>query len=204
MRFDLQLPAETTREDLQWTKRAVPVLVAAILELRRAGGRGRERELIAIFATDVGLRIKDVQQAALEAEFIRARRAAGPKVPRRSQRGLQAVNRMIAGGELLEETSFRQRLGWSPDVLAKAVVAHRVCFIEHQAARFYPAFYADASYDRRQLHAVTKRLGDLPGGSKLKFFMKRRESLADRTPLEALMEGEFAAVKAAAEAWATG
>ena len=38
-------------------------------------------------------------------------------------------------------------------------------------------------------------LGDLPGGSKLQFFVTRKGSLGGKTPLEALATGGLAKVK---------
>jgi hypothetical protein len=84
--------------------------------------------------------------------------------------------------------------------LSKALAARRVFFVEHQGARYYPSFFADPKYERRQIETVSKALGDLPGGAKLAFMTTPKASLAGRTPLEALAVGEVAAAKAAAEA----
>jgi len=68
--------------------------------------------------------------------------------------------------------------------------------------RLFPAFYADQRYDRRLLWAVTKRLGDIPGGSKLQFFQTPKGSLGGLTPLEALHLGKIREVNVAAEGFA--
>lgn len=57
-------------------------------------------------------------------------------------------------------------------------------------------------YQRAQLEAVTKVLGDLPGGAKLQFFLTRKGSLGGATPLEALAQGKLQKVKDVAAAFA--
>jgi hypothetical protein len=106
--------------------------------------------------------------------------------------------------ELLGSAAFAARLGLTRQALSKALAARRVFFVEHQRARYFPAFYADKRYDRRHLEAITKLLGDLPGGAKLQFFLNARASLSKRTPLQALERGQLAEVKAAAEAFVQG
>src|SRR5205085_1867395 len=95
----------------------------------------------------------------------------------------RATEEMIRKRELLESAAFAAHMGWTRQALSKALAARRVFFIEHQAARYFPAFYTDKRYDRRHLEAITKLLGDLPGGAKLQFFLNRRGALNKRTPL---------------------
>ncbi|WP_427914112.1 hypothetical protein ACPWT1_03935 [Ramlibacter sp. MMS24-I3-19] len=196
IRIDIQLPFKVSPEELSWAERMVPALALAMLELRRAGGQGREQELIALFAADVVPTLHDVRRAVRQAELVRAkaRRAASSESKR--------VRRMMDKGDLLEEAMFIKRLGWSSSRLAKAVAAHRVFFVNHDGKRLYPAFYGDPAYDRRQLYSVTRTLGDLPGQAKLQFFSSPRGSLSKQTPLQALHAGKLASVKAAAEAFA--
>jgi hypothetical protein len=77
----------------------------------------------------------------------------------------RATDEMVRKGELLESAAFAARLGWTRQALSKALSAHRVFFIEHRGTRYYPAFYADKRYERRYLEAITRLLGDLPGGA---------------------------------------
>ena len=116
----------------------------------------------------------------------------------------RVTDEMIRKRELLESAAFATRLGWTRQALSKALAARRVFFVEHQGARYFPAFYADKRYDRRHLEAITKLLGDLPGGAKLQFFLNPRGSLGKRTPLQALERGQLADVKAAAEGFVQG
>lgn len=111
---------------------------------------------------------------------------------------------MIAKRELLDPSAFAESIGWTRQALSKALAANRVFFVEHGRTRYYPAFYADSRYERRHLEAVTKLLGDLPGGAKLQFFLNPRGSLSKATPLQALARGQLAAVKTAAEGFTQG
>lgn len=109
---------------------------------------------------------------------------------------------LVERGELLSPPAFAERMGWTRQALSKALAAHRVFFIEHRGERLYPAFYADPKLERSQLHAVTRLLGDLPGGSQWTFFVTLKGSLFGSTPLEALRRGELAEVKEAASGFA--
>lgn len=113
----------------------------------------------------------------------------------------RATDEMVRKRELLESAAFAARLGWTRQALSKALTARRVFFVEHRGTRYFPAFYADKRYDRRHLEAITKLLGDLPGGAKLQFFRNSRGSIGKRTPLQALERGQLTDVKAAAESF---
>jgi hypothetical protein len=116
---------------------------------------------------------------------------------------LGSAESMIRLGQLLHPVDFQQRMGWSSrQAVWKAVQSQRVFYLLHQAERYFPAFYADPHYERKHLEAVTKVLGDLPGGSKLQFFLTRKASLGGQTPLQALATGRVAKVKDIAAAFA--
>lgn len=116
---------------------------------------------------------------------------------------LDSTEAMIAKGQLVTPVEFQRLMGWSTrQALWKAADSHRVFYLTHKAERYFPTFYADPSYERKHLEAVTKLLGDLPGGSKLQFFLTRKGSLSGETPLQALAAGRFAKVKDVAAAFA--
>ena len=98
--------------------------------------------------------------------------------------------------------------GIGRQAMSKAVTANRLFYVDLGARRGYPAFYADASLQRRQVEAVSKLLGKLSGGSGFLFFstpkgsMARPESGQARTPLQALRAGDFERVKRAAAGYA--
>jgi hypothetical protein len=116
---------------------------------------------------------------------------------------LGSAESMIRLGQLLHPVDFQQRMGWSSrQAVWKAVQSQRVFYLLHQAERYFPAFYADPRYERKHLEAVTKVLGNLPGGSKLQFFLTRKASLGGQTPLQALATGRVAKVKDIAAAFA--
>ena len=100
---------------------------------------------------------------------------------------------------LLDAAELTRLLHWSLDDLEKAVAARRVFFLQATGTPLYPGFYADTRYNRKQLEAVTKRLGDLTGGSKWQFFTSPKGSLGGVTPLVALLDGKLALVKKCAD-----
>ena len=108
-----------------------------------------------------------------------------------------------SGGEgselLLVAADFAQRRGWPVDLLASACEEHRMFCLIRNGVSLYPDFFADPRYDPRQLEAITKRLGDLPSGSKWQFFTTGKGLLGGVTPLEALRAGQFALVMRCAE-----
>ena len=134
---------------------------------------------------------------------------AAPKSPapdEASARGeaWTAFEALLRTGALLNSARFQQRAGVSRQALSKAVGAGRLFYVEAGAMRGYPSFYLDPTLQRKQVEAVCRLLGDLPGGSKWLFFTTPKASLArpsqgvPRTPLEALAQGDFERVKTAA------
>jgi len=116
---------------------------------------------------------------------------------------LDTTENMIEKGLLVTPVEFQQLMGWATrQAVWKAAESNRVFYLTHKAERYFPAFYSDPRYDRKHLEAVTKVLGDLPGGSKLQFFLTRKGSLGGDTPLQALAAGRVAKVKDVAAAFA--
>lgn len=116
---------------------------------------------------------------------------------------LDNTEALINKGQLLTPVEFQNLMGWaSRQAVWKAAEGNRVFYLTYKAERYFPAFYGDPSYDRKHLEAVTKVLGDLPGGSKLQFFLTRKGSLGGETPLQALAAGRVAKVKDVAAAFA--
>lgn len=152
----------------------------------------------AALVKEVGDLERSMQQIRQQLERAIANSTAANDGPEHT---LQAL---IAKRELLDPAAFAESLGWTRQALSKALAANRVFFVEHGRTRYYPAFYADSRYERRQLEAVTKLLGHLPGGAKLQFFLNPRGSLSKATPLQALARGQLAAVKRAAEGFTQG
>lgn len=115
---------------------------------------------------------------------------------------LHKLGQMAHKRELLASAEFISQLGWSRQALSKALAINRVFYVDFRGERYFPAFYADPSHQRAQLEAVTKVLGELPGGAKLQFFLTRKGSLGGSTPLEALAQGRLQKVKDVAAAFA--
>jgi hypothetical protein len=112
------------------------------------------------------------------------------------------LERMVRQGKLLASAEFSDQLSWSRQALSKALGSNRVFYVDFKGERYFPAFYADPTYQRVHLEAVTKVLGGQPGGAKLQFFLTRKGSLGGATPLEALAEGKLQKVKDVAAAFA--
>lgn len=116
---------------------------------------------------------------------------------------LDTTAAMIERGQLVTPLEFQRLMGWATrQAVWKAADSHRVFYLDHKAERYFPTFYGDPTYDRKQLEAVTQILGELPGGSKLQFFLTRKGSLGGDTPLQALAAGRVAKVKDVAAAFA--
>lgn len=113
--------------------------------------------------------------------------------------GSPALLRSIKMQELLDSGNFTKRLNWTRQALSKALRANRVFFLEARGDRYFPAFFTDPRHERRQLEAVSRMLGDVPGGGKWLFFTTPKGSLSGLTPIQALDKGQLVAVKAAAE-----
>lgn len=136
--------------------------------------------------------------------------AAPRKLPKVAKSGSAAVPlkldttaALIEQGHLVAPAEFQALMGWSTrQAVWKAVDSHRVFYLDFMAERYFPKFYADAAYGRKNLEAVTKVLGDLPGGAKLQFFVTRKGSLGGETPLQALAAGRVAKVKDIAASFA--
>jgi hypothetical protein len=113
--------------------------------------------------------------------------------------GNSTLLKLIKLHALLDSGTFTKRLNWTRQALSKALLANRVFFVEARGDRYFPAFFTDPQHERRHLEAVSRTLGDLPGGSKWLFFTTPKGSLSGLTPVEALDKGQLVAVKAAAE-----
>lgn len=98
----------------------------------------------------------------------------------------------IASKKLLSSVELRDRLGLTKQALSAAVRAQRMFVLAGPSGEsFYPAFFADAKYDRPVLEKVSKALGGLSGGSKWEFFTTPKISLGNKTPLDALAKGKI-------------
>lgn len=112
---------------------------------------------------------------------------------------LRNLKYLVQKGSLIKSGEFLDQLSMTRQALSKARKSGRIFSVEIKGETYYPAFFADPKYDRRQLEAVSKILGDLPGASKLQFMLTPKGSLDSLTPLDALAKGKVGAVKISAE-----
>jgi hypothetical protein len=159
-------------------------------------------------AQDTGLRdlTAELDHLSERIDAIRVRLAAGAESPllppaERDKAG-QAMQRLADEGQLVAPAAFAEGLNFSRQALSKALKARRVFYVDVQGRRHFPAFFLDPRFERRQLEDVCRALGELPGASKLQFFLTRKASLQGATPLEALAAGQFARVRVAAQGFA--
>lgn len=102
-------------------------------------------------------------------------------------------------GGMVSSSVMQSRLKLSRQALSQAVAARRLFVVGGPHGRnYYPAFYADAQYPRRDLEAVCQALGALPGHLKWEFFVTPKPALDGKTPLQAIAAGELKAVLRAA------
>jgi len=159
-------------------------------------------------AQDVGLRglTAELDHLSERIDAIRVRLAAAgtePLLPAAERdKAAQAMQRLVDEGQLVSPAAFAEGLHFTRQALSKALKARRVFYVDVQGRRHFPAFFLDGRYERRQLEDVCRALGDLPGASKLQFFLTRKASLQGATPLDALASGQFARVRAAAAGFA--
>jgi hypothetical protein len=116
---------------------------------------------------------------------------------------IAALRRRVEHGEFISAEDFQTRLQISPDQIITAVSERRLFFIQDETGRdYYPAFYADSRYERKQIERVAQQLANLPPTVKYHFFVSRAFSLKGITPLEALQDGRLTEVLRAATEYA--
>jgi len=121
---------------------------------------------------------------------------------------MMIVVTQLSAGEFLDSAEFRKRAGITRQALRKAVASRRMFYLEAGGIRANPAFCLADSLERSQVETGTKLLGDLSGGSKWLFFTTVKGSLAKpdsgraRTPVQALVDGDFEKVKRTATGYA--
>ncbi|WP_429437365.1 hypothetical protein [Paraburkholderia youngii] len=123
---------------------------------------------------------------------------------RGSKRGKSARYALIAKGKLLRPPDFLSASGLSEQRLVKDLAAHRLFSVEIGRDAYYPAFFLVDELDRKTLAKVSRRLGNVAGWRKWKFFTTPKTKLGNSTPLQALMRGDAKQVLRSAAAFAEG
>lgn len=129
------------------------------------------------------------ENAAIMAEFHAAAEAA--------------MLSRIERAELITKDELIRRLGGNRRWVNSAILAGRIFSLQAPSGNdYFPAFFADNSYKRRDLGRVAKVLASLPGPSRYYFFVSKSFTLG-MTPLEALAEGRVKSVVVCAFGFAT-
>ncbi len=171
----------------------------AKLALQRQRTALRQARRMAAAANAVQARLAQPASALVEEASAQEAQAF---VQAAEQEADASLRRMIDGGELVSREELARRLGCTTQALSKALGAKRMFCVEHQLKQYFPAWLADPRFDRRQVEAVSKALGELPGGAKLAFFRTPFISLEGKTPLEALAGGRLEMVVRTAKGYA--
>lgn len=109
------------------------------------------------------------------------------------------------GGSLIDEGAiiivddFIQATGIGQEALAQKLRERRIFKMPDWVHLvwgddYFPAFFADSQYDLCSLEAVSKALRAYNGIRKYRFFTTSDPSLGNRTPLEAIGDGDLALV----------
>jgi hypothetical protein len=171
---------------------------APITALVRDGIKSRAKE---VGATALAAELDELAEVidVIRVRMVQDKKQDGSLFSATMLRKAQAsMEKLIDEGRLVDPRVFIENLSFSRQGLSKALKANRVFYVDVSGGRFYPDFFFDSRYQRKQLELVSKMLGDLPGASKLKFFTTKKLSLSGKTPLEALAEGQLTRVQTAA------
>ena len=101
-------------------------------------------------------------------------------------------------GLLLGPDEMAKRMGITRRALERAVSEHRMLELELDGEAVYPAYFADPGVKRIAFTLTLRALGNLSPWGRYYFYLGRKLSLGDRTPLEVLREGSCRKVIAAA------
>lgn len=119
------------------------------------------------------------------------------------QREAAELLERIEHKELLTGDELQERLGVGSEAISEAVKSGGLFVVAGPGGLdYYPAFFADARYDRRSVERVSKALGDLPATVKYHFFTSKSHRLGRVTPLDALADGRLAEALVAAQGFA--
>jgi hypothetical protein len=112
-----------------------------------------------------------------------------------------ARRRLVHEGQLLEPSQLRDALQMTRQAISAGTRVNRLFSVEVDGRPYYPTFFTDGTLDRNVLERISRALGRLPGWTKWNFFVSRRGSLGDMSPLDALAKGKIEQVEKVARAF---
>jgi hypothetical protein len=148
--------------------------------------------------------IERIEQIVLEA-FLEADEDVGGEILRDHywQQALVARRGMIANGELLTPTEFKERIGVSEKRLARPVEEGSVIGVDVDETEYFPALLADPLLNRKRLQTICRIIVPAEPMSRLDFLTSPRGSLGNRRPLDMLdSDVDFKLLQRIAAAWA--
>jgi len=151
-------------------------------------------------------RFADIRRIAFGEEKPALQKVApgGTTMAKLREQANQGLRKFVNEGILIGRGAFQDERTITRQALSKAQQERRLFHVEVDGEKYFPSFFVDSRYDRAKLESVSKALGDLPGATKLHFFLHKRGSLAGATPLEAIARGDYQKVLSAAEALRIG
>lgn len=108
--------------------------------------------------------------------------------------------RMVQSRELIRIQELAALLNESVETVSRKIRCGRIASVLVDEQAFCPAFYSDQAVSEH-LEQVTFAMGKIPNWEKIRFFVTRKASLSDATPLEALRAGLLRKVIQAAKAF---
>lgn len=176
-------------------KRSLPVDLATLPPEELAAAQAEDVKVKAILRNarkGQATSVTTPESVEANAEFMKGMRAG-------SERALLS---RIKRKELVTKEELIERLGGKRRWVSEALRAgHLFSLQSPSGVDYFPAFFADDSYDRRALGKVSQALIGLPGASKYFFFVHKSTRL-QMTALEALAQGRTMEVVACAIAFA--
>ncbi len=97
-------------------------------------------------------------------------------------------SKFVKQKKILPVDEFAEAMEISRESLGKLVATRRLFVLEVAGEIYYPAFYLQHDTERKKVERVCRALGDISGWSKWDFFTRPKNSLGDKTPLQALKD----------------
>jgi hypothetical protein len=119
------------------------------------------------------------------------------------QQASDARRDMVASGELLTPTEFKERIGVSEKRLARLIEEGSVFGVDVDETEYFPALLADPLLNRKRLQTICRIIVPAEPMSRLGYLSSQRGSLGGRRPVDMLASDvDFKLLQRMAAAWA--
>ncbi len=202
----------STRQAFRQTLKSVPkaprqeLLVALLTEAKECLPTGQLEAVLSKFRATTSSASEERKRSQLNDRLNARQRKSLPKGLAKTQLSVTSANAEVIArlreqsterrledvheGRLIPTTKLAELLHVQTQTINAAKQKNRLfSFRIGGRTDYYPAFFADESYQREHLEEISVLLGDLPAASKLDFFTSRKRSLSGDSPLDALKKG---------------